>query len=183
MTFSPQKKWYVHWNGLSGVPLRPKTNASHGATLDRQGTPLASHWSATGLTVSGVEATSMRSILSLRISWLATSEARRGSDSLSLTTRSMGKRLAPRRTPERSCGRRASMTKLSASPNGASGPVCGVTYASLMVLPAAPPASVDDLFPPQLARTTPAPADPAAPMKRRRVRGSAEYLLVTRLDL
>jgi hypothetical protein len=55
-----------------------------------QGTPLASHWSATGLVVSGVEATSIRSTLSALIRSPATVAARLGSDWLSLVTISTG---------------------------------------------------------------------------------------------
>ena len=55
-----------------------------------QGTPLASHWSATGLVVSGVEATSIRSTWSPLMRSVATVAARLGSDWLSLTRMSTG---------------------------------------------------------------------------------------------
>ena len=75
---------------MSGSPLRPKNQGCQGATLEMQGTPLASHWSATGLVVSGVEATSIRSTLSALIRSPATVAARLGSDWLSLVTISTG---------------------------------------------------------------------------------------------
>ena len=49
-------------------------------TVDRQGTPAASQASATGLIVSGVETTSIMSILSELIRPLASWPARDGSD-------------------------------------------------------------------------------------------------------
>ena len=52
--------------------------------------PLASHWSVTGLVVSGVEATSIRSIWSALIRSPATAAARLGSDWLSLVMISTG---------------------------------------------------------------------------------------------
>ncbi len=51
-------------SGSSGSAWRPRKNGCHGATVERHGTPLASHWSATGLVVSGVDSTIMRSIFS-----------------------------------------------------------------------------------------------------------------------
>jgi hypothetical protein len=49
------------------------------------GTPLASHWSATGFVVSGVDVANTRSTSSLLMRSLATSPARLLSDWLSLT--------------------------------------------------------------------------------------------------
>jgi hypothetical protein len=57
----------------------------HGAMVEMQGMPSASQVVATGLVVSGVEATSIRSTSSSTISSLATSAARLGLDWLSLT--------------------------------------------------------------------------------------------------
>ena len=57
----------------------------HGATVEMQGTSSISHCVETGLVVSGVEATSIRSISSSTISSLATSAARFGLDWLSFT--------------------------------------------------------------------------------------------------
>ena len=59
-----------------------------GATVEMQGISSASQVVATGLVVSGVEATSIRLTSSLTISSLATSAARFGLDWLSLTTTS-----------------------------------------------------------------------------------------------
>ena len=124
----PQKKWYVQANGASGSPPRPKKNGCHGARLLRHGTPLASHWSATGLTVSGVEPARTRSTWSDRMRSAAASPATVESDWVSLTMISTGLRPAPVWIGlSAKYAVSASMTKLSASPNGASGPVCGVT--------------------------------------------------------
>jgi len=43
------------------LPPRPKYHASHGITVERQGTPAASQASATGFTTSGVDVTSIKS--------------------------------------------------------------------------------------------------------------------------
>ncbi len=92
-----------------------------------QGVPLASHWSETGLVVSGVLDTSMRSTLSDRMRREATSAARFGSDWLSRTSTSTGK-VCPRiASPLRTAWRMPLTTKLSVSPKPASGPVCGLT--------------------------------------------------------
>ncbi len=92
------------------------------------GTALASHWSETGLTVSGVEDASTRSTPSWLMSSAAASPARWASDALSLTRIS-----TPCSTPPMVSGFSAkcasiwSSTNASASPKAASGPVCGVT--------------------------------------------------------
>ena len=91
------------------------------------GVSSTSHWVATGLVVSGVEATSIRSILSLTISSRATSAARLGLDWLSLTMTSTEAVPLPIFSPPRMVARKFEMTKLSASANAASGPVCGLT--------------------------------------------------------
>ena len=70
--------------GFAGSACRAKKYGCHGATVDRHGTPFASHWSATGFVVSGVDSTSMMSILSVVMSSPATDAARFGSDWLSL---------------------------------------------------------------------------------------------------
>src|SRR6266704_4664588 len=59
----------------------------HGATVEMQGTSSISHCVETGFVVSGVEATSIRSILSWTIKSFATCAARLGFDWLSLTTK------------------------------------------------------------------------------------------------
>ena len=92
---SPQKKWKVELNGfhdggLPGFCWRPMKYGCHGATLEMQGTSSTSHMVDTGLVVSGVEATSIRSTLFDTISSRATSAARLGLDWLSLTTTSTG---------------------------------------------------------------------------------------------
>jgi hypothetical protein len=58
------------------LPLRPWNHASHGAIVVTFGIPLASHWSATGLVVSGVDEPTIRSTLSLLMSSRVTSVAR-----------------------------------------------------------------------------------------------------------
>src|SRR6516162_9279287 len=99
----------------------------HGATVEMHGTSSISHWVETGLVVSGVEATSIRSILLETINSLATSAARFGLDWLSLTATSTGKVAPPTLTPSFTVLRKLDMTKLSASAKAASGPVCGLT--------------------------------------------------------
>ena len=78
----PKAKWYVHLKGegCPGFPPRPKYQASQGITVERQGTPAASQASATGFTTSGVEVTSIKSILSSLMRDLASWPARAGSD-------------------------------------------------------------------------------------------------------
>src|SRR3954451_19863914 len=85
---TPKQKWYVYRNAFlsSGLAPRPKYHASQGTTVEMHGTPAASHASATGLTVSGVDVVSMRSTASELIRSLATWAARCGSDWLSLST-------------------------------------------------------------------------------------------------
>ncbi len=76
MSSSPQKKWYVHLKPFAGSPLRPKNHGCHGASEEMHGTWFASHVSATGLVVSGVSPTSIRSMSSSRIRLCATDAAR-----------------------------------------------------------------------------------------------------------
>src|ERR1700722_8812022 len=96
----------------------------HGATVEMHGTSSISHWVETGLVVSGVDATSMRSILLETMSSLATSAALLGFDWLALTTTSTGRGALPTFPPPFTALRKFEMTKLSASANAASGPVC-----------------------------------------------------------
>ncbi len=77
--------------------------------------------------VSGVDATSIRSIFPARISSDATSAARLGFDWLSLMMSLMGWRLSPIATPSLSRLSSPAMMKVSASANPASGPVRGLT--------------------------------------------------------
>ena len=83
----PQKKWYVQSNDASapGAPPRPMSHGCHGATVLMHGTPLASAVSLTGLVVSGVLDTSIRSTASSSISLAAFAAAVSGFDSLSST--------------------------------------------------------------------------------------------------
>src|SRR4030095_13694872 len=128
MSSSPQKKWYVDLNPTSGLPPRAKNHGCHGHTEDTAGVPLTSHWSATGLVVSGVLATRMRLTVSDRHNREATSAARLGSDWLSRTRISTGCVLPRTSSPLPTALRTPPTTKLSASPNPANGPVCGLTY-------------------------------------------------------
>ena len=84
--------------------------------VEMQGIPSASQVVATGLVVSGVEATSIRLISSSTISSFATSAARFGFDWLSLTTTSIVRGPALGRRQE------ASMMNLSASREGGERP-------------------------------------------------------------
>jgi hypothetical protein len=110
-----------------GLAPRPKNHACQGATEEMQGTPFTSHWSETGFVVSGVEATSIRSTLSCKIRSLATTPARAESDWLSFTTMVTLLVPPPIFRPAPSAFRTVSITKVSASPKPASGPVCGLT--------------------------------------------------------
>ena len=111
---------------MSGLPPRAKNHGCHGHTDDTHGVPLTSHWSETGLVVSGVLATSIRSTLSERISREATSAARLGSDWLSRTTISTGT-FCPLIERLGTALRMPPSTNASVSPKPASGPVCGLT--------------------------------------------------------
>ena len=86
-----------------------------------------SHWVETGFTVSGVEATSIRSTSSSTISSLATSAARFGLDWLSLTTTSTSKVLPADSTTPLVASMKPLMLKSSDAAKAASGPLCGVT--------------------------------------------------------
>ena len=111
-----------------GLPPRPTNQDCQGATVEMQGTWLASQASETGLVVSGVEDTSIRCTRSVRMRSLATLEACWSVDWLSLTMICTSYFLPAMVTP---CWakylRTAPMTKESASPNGARGPVSGLT--------------------------------------------------------
>src|ERR1700682_2851840 len=82
----PKKNIVVKLKADPGLAPRPKYQASHGTIVETHGMPLASHASAPGVVVSGVEDVSTRSALSDRIRSRATCEARAGSDCVSLTT-------------------------------------------------------------------------------------------------
>src|SRR2546422_2597548 len=70
---------------FAGSPPRPKNHGCHGAIDETHGISFSSHWSATGFVVSGVDATSIRSIFPFRMRSDATSAVRFGFDWLSLT--------------------------------------------------------------------------------------------------
>ena len=129
----PNEKWYVHLNGdgAPGLAPRPKYQASHGITVDRQGTPAASHASDTGFTVSGVVVVSMRSILSLLISALASWLARAGSDCVSRSRISTAYFTPPMVRPAASVLRTCARMKVSVSPRAPSGPVRGLMKPTL----------------------------------------------------
>ncbi len=111
--------------GVFGA-CRPRKYGCQGATDEMHGTPAASHWSATGLTVSGVEATSIRSMPSA-MSSPATDAARAGSDWLSLAEISNLWRASPTWMPSPMAAVTPSKMNWSASPKPASGPVVGLT--------------------------------------------------------
>ena len=84
-SFIPKKNMVEYLNDSPGFLPRPKNHASHGTIVVQLGIPLASHWSDTGLEVSGVPDATTRSTLSLLIRSRATLAARTGSDWVSLT--------------------------------------------------------------------------------------------------
>lgn len=112
---------------FAGSPLRPKNQGCHGTTLEMHGTSLSSQASLTGLAVSGVPAVSTSATLSLRIRSFATSPARLGFDWLSFSTICTAYFLPPTLRPSLKAAFICSITHLSASPKGASGPVWGDT--------------------------------------------------------
>ncbi len=103
--------------------MRPKNHGCHGTTVEMQGISLSSQASLTGFAVSGVPAVSTSATLSFRIRSLATSPARFGLLWLSLSTICTATFLPPRVRLPSKFARSCSITHLSASPNGASGPV------------------------------------------------------------
>src|SRR5437870_11934770 len=98
----------------------------HGALVETQATSSISHWVHTGLVVSGVEATSIRSSLSRTISCLATSGARLGLDWLSRSVTWTGRVALPILRPPLIGSRDCPSTKLSASGEAARGPAGGL---------------------------------------------------------
>ena len=91
------------------------------------GTSFSSQASLTGLAVSGVPAVSISATLSFRIRSFATSPARFGLLWLSFSMIWTSCFLPPIVRPSLNAAFIWSITHLSASPNGASGPVCGET--------------------------------------------------------
>src|SRR5438034_7300066 len=72
----PKKNIVVKLKPVPGLPPRAKNHASQGTIVETHGTPFASHTSATGLVVSGVDEVRIRSALLDWISSRATCEAR-----------------------------------------------------------------------------------------------------------
>jgi len=52
------------------LPVNPPHHASHGQTVERQGTPAPSHTTLTGIVVSGAEEVTMRST---PVCWISSS--------------------------------------------------------------------------------------------------------------
>src|SRR5277367_438428 len=67
------------------LPVKPPHHASHGQTVERQGTPAPSHTALTGIVVSGAELVTIKSTPLDWISSVATWPAMDGSDWLSFT--------------------------------------------------------------------------------------------------
>src|SRR5690606_37917975 len=67
-SFMPKKNSVVYLKPSPLLLSRPFHHASQGAIVVTFGMPLASHWSATGLVVSGVDEPTIMSTLSLLIS-------------------------------------------------------------------------------------------------------------------
>ena len=101
------------------------------------GTPLSSHWSATGLVVSQVDEAIMMSTLSLLMSCAATSDARFGFDWLSRLRIWTGCFSPATTMPSPRNLLTSSATHFDGSPNAAIGPVSGVIMPILMVRAAA----------------------------------------------
>ena len=127
MSSRPQKKWYVHLKPFAGLPLRPKNQGCHGASDEMHGTPFASHVSETGLVMSGVSPTSIRSTWFFRIRFWATVAARFEFDCASAVMIWTGYVLLPDLSPLWKSWFMRPITYASASPKAASGPVRGVT--------------------------------------------------------
>src|SRR5690242_15996682 len=75
ISFIPKKNSVVYLNAVPSLAPRPKYHASHGAMVVTLGIPLASHWSATGFVVSGVDDPTTMSTLSVKMSSRAMSAA------------------------------------------------------------------------------------------------------------
>ena len=103
-----------------------------GQSVERHGVPNASHWSATGLTVSGLEETSIMSILLFWMRSPATVAARLVSDWLSCISMLTGCFLpSPHRIPSGTAAFHLSRIHLSGMPKSAAGPVRGETVPNL----------------------------------------------------
>ena len=136
MPSRPHQEWKVHSKPLAGSPLRPKKYACHGQSLVTQGVCKASHWSATGGTVSAVEAAMTTSTPSLVMRSPVTVAARLVSDCVSLTRNLMGWVWpSPHFRPSLTAASHCLTHQASGMPNEASGPVSGVTKPILISRP------------------------------------------------
>ena len=146
----------MYLNGLSGEPPRAKTKFCHGLSDEKHGTPSASAWSATGFTVSDVEAVIIMSTPSLVMRSPATVAARFVSDCES-RTRICTLCVSPSAVvrPSLTAAFHWSTQNLSASPNAASGPVSGATKPTLMSRPVGAAAAVAAVTAPPQAATAP----------------------------
>src|SRR5665647_944967 len=107
-----------------------------GQSLEIHGIPRASHWSATGLTVSGLDDTIIMSILSLLTRSPATWAARLVSDWLSRSKMLIGCFLpSPKTIPSPAAASHSSLIHESGIPNADAGPVSGETKPNLISLP------------------------------------------------
>ena len=109
------------------LPLRPKNHACHGATDEMQGTLAASQMSHTGLVMSGVPSTSIRSIWWLLIRFCATVPATLELDCASCAKICSGCVLPPTLMPLANSFCICAIVNVSHCPKSASGPVRGVT--------------------------------------------------------
>ena len=142
--------------------MRPKNHGCQGTTVEMHGISFSSQASDTGFAVSGVDDTSIRLTLSLRMRSFATSPARFGFDWLSFWMILTGTFLPPISMPPANSLFICSIVNLSASPNGASGPVCGDTKPILISFACA---STSEGMP---SAAAPARAPPVAIRVRRR---------------
>ena len=123
----------------------------------------ASHWSATGTTVSGVEATIMMSTPSLVMRSAATVAARFESDCESFMMMLMGWTWpSPHSEPSLTAAFHWSRQNWSGSPKAANGPVSGATKPILISRPSPSPPPPPPPSSPQALTTPPRP--PMAPM-------------------
>ncbi len=109
--------------------------------MAKKGTPRASHWSAAGFTLSGLDDAMIMSTLLLRIRSPATCAEREAFDWVSSTWNSNLCSLpSPQTTPSLSVAVTVSTIHLSGLANEASAPVSGDRTPILMARPASAPA-------------------------------------------
>src|SRR5678815_2499864 len=129
MSGRSQKKWNVHSYGA------PASHGPIGARLEMHGVLVASHTAPTGLVVSGVWPTTIRSTLSPEISPCAASPALVGLDWLSTRLTLNLAFLPSTMMPLASSALTTRSTmNVSAAVNGARGPVWGLTYPILSLI-------------------------------------------------